>query len=304
MLLVLTVLVVLLTRNGESPQLMSVREQLARLAPVSDSVQNVQLSLAELRAHVAARDELERRTADSIRRLEMVIAGTQSRGAAGENILEVVFGTLPAEWQVRNLRVGDKHVEFGLRLPNNLVLPIDSKWTGVALIEQFGRCTDDLERRRVKAQIEATVLERARDLRKYVDPKLTVGFGLAALPDAVYDLCLGVQCDAFRENVVLVPYSMFVPYLMLVFQTAIKMSQNMDLHQLNAQLDSVENSVRLVQEEINGRFSRAITMLTNSRDDVGAHMSRATGAITSLRLSAPPASDEASALVAPSIRAM
>ena len=51
----------------------------------------------------------------AIRRLETVIAGTQSKGAAGENILDVVFSKLPAEWQVRNFPVGNKSVEFGLR---------------------------------------------------------------------------------------------------------------------------------------------------------------------------------------------
>src|SRR2546423_1061315 len=104
--LVLIMLVIQLVRSGESPQLLGLREHIGRLRPVTDAVQNVQVGLAELRASVTARQDIDRRTADSVRRLEMIIAGTQSRGAAGENVLEVVFGTLPAEWQVRNFRVG------------------------------------------------------------------------------------------------------------------------------------------------------------------------------------------------------
>ena len=73
----------------------------------------------------------------SIRRLEAIIAGTQSKGLAGENILEMVFAKRPAEWQVRNFRVGGRPVEFGLRLLNNLILPIDSKWAATNLLEQF-----------------------------------------------------------------------------------------------------------------------------------------------------------------------
>jgi DNA recombination protein RmuC len=49
----------------------------------------------------------------------------------------VVFGKLPAEWQVRDFKISGKVVEFGLRLPNDLILPIDSKWTATHLLEKF-----------------------------------------------------------------------------------------------------------------------------------------------------------------------
>ncbi|HUW96323.1 MAG TPA: DNA recombination protein RmuC, partial [Anaerolineae bacterium] len=118
-----------------------ITEKLSQLEPVSQVVTSIRQDLAELQAYTKAynraREDLERRTADSVRRLEMVIAGTQTKGAAGENILEAVFANLPPEWQVRNFRVGDKAVEFGLRLPNNLILPIDSKWPATHLLEQF-----------------------------------------------------------------------------------------------------------------------------------------------------------------------
>lgn len=81
-------------------------ERLSQLAPVAQTVNNIQSDLAGLQAHVEARRELEQRTADSVRRLETVIAGTQSKGAAGENILEAVFNRLPVEWQIRDFKVG------------------------------------------------------------------------------------------------------------------------------------------------------------------------------------------------------
>ncbi|MBI4498738.1 MAG: DNA recombination protein RmuC [Chloroflexi bacterium] len=127
--------------------------------------------LVELQAHARARQELEQRTADSIRRLEAVIAGTQTKGSAGENLLEAVFAKLPQDWQVRNFRVGNRAVEFGLRLPNNLVLPIDSKWAATPLLEQFLACEDPSEQQRLKAQIAAAVVEKAKEVRKYLDPR-------------------------------------------------------------------------------------------------------------------------------------
>ncbi len=267
-----------------------ISQKLSQLEPVSQVVTSIRQDLAELqaytRAYNRAREDLERRTADSVRRLEMVIAGTQTKGAAGENILEAVFANLPQEWQVRNFRVGDKAVEFGLRLPNNLVLPIDSKWPATHLLEQFTACEDPEEQRRLKGLIERAVVDKAKEVRKYIDPNVTVNFGIAAVPDAVYDLSTGVQADVFQLNVVLIGYSMFVPYLLLVFQTILKSSQSIDMQRLDAYLRSAEEGLEQAQGELEGRFSRAITMLTNSRDELSVLLSKVRSGLTSLQITA------------------
>jgi DNA recombination protein RmuC len=248
--------------------------------------------LTELQTHTRARQELEQRTADSIRRLETVIAGTQSKGAAGENLLEVVFSQLPVEWQVRDFAVGNKVAEFGLRLPNNLVLPIDSKWPGTNLLEQFAATEDATERQKLKSQIESAVLAKAKEVQKYLDPNVTVNFGVAAVPDAVFELCCGVQAAAFQMNVVLISYSLFVPYLLLVFQTILRNSQNIDLHKLEGYLGSAQTSICALQEELEGRFARALTMLTNSRADMSAQLSKLAGGLTSLQIGAGATAEE------------
>lgn len=242
--------------------------------------------LTELHAHVKSKQEMERQTADSIRRLETIIAGTQAKGSAGENVLEVVFAKLPIEWQVRDFRIGGKSVEFALRLPNNLIMPIDSKWAATNLLEQFINTNDIQEQQRLKKEIESAVLLKAKEVRKYLDPSVTVNFGVAVLPDAVYDLCAGIQSEAFQLNVVLVSYSMFVPYLLLVFQTSLKNSQSVDLQKLDAYLQTAQESIKNLQDELDGRFSRAITMMNNSRDDMRAVLGKLSGSITGLQIGA------------------
>ncbi|MCL5961509.1 MAG: DNA recombination protein RmuC [Chloroflexi bacterium] len=284
-----------LRRSRQEVQSAILTERLSQLGPVTQAVNNIQLGVAELHAYARARHDLEQRTAESIRRLETIIAGTQTKGAAGENVIDLVFSKLPPEWQVRNFRVGNKTVEFGLRLPNNLVLPIDSKWTSTALVERLAACDDPVEQQRLKAHLEAAVLEKAREVKKYVDPSITVSFGLAAVPDAVYDLTTGIQTQAFQMNVVVISYSMFVPYLLLVFHTTLKSSQSIDVQKLNAHLRGAEDSVKALQEEIEGRFSRAITMLTNSRGEISVHLSRVSTALTNLQVSARSSGSELSA---------
>ena len=255
-------------------------------AAIRNELQRTTESLSEMKAHAKARQDVEQRTAESVRRLEAVIGGTQTRGAAGENILEALLAKLPAEWQVRDFRVGNKFVEFGLRLPNNLILPIDSKWSAAHLVEQLAACQEPDEALRLKSQIEAVVMSKAKEVRKYIDPALTVNFGIAAVPDAVFDLCIGIQIEVFRQNVVLVSHSMFVPYLLLVFQTVLRTSQNIDVERLQAYLQTAQESVGILQEELEGRFSRAITMLGNSRGDMSVHLSKVSSGLTSLQLGA------------------
>lgn len=196
--------------------------------------------LTELQSQTKARQDLEQRSAESIRRLETIIAGTQTKGSAGENILDFMFAKLPTEWQIRDLRIGNRTVEFALRLPNELILPIDSKWAATNLLEQYCNCSDSNEQQKLKSKIEATVLEKAKEVKKYIDPNITVNFGVAAVPDSVYDLCGAIQVEAFHHNVVLISYSMFLPYLMLVFQTILKSAQNINLEKLDAYLQSTQ----------------------------------------------------------------
>lgn len=245
-------------------------------------IAGIQQEVGALKAVAVARQQMDVRMAASIDHLEAVIAGSRSKGLAGENIVDVVFSKLPLEWQVRNFTVRGRSVEFGLRLPNSLVLPIDSKWAATGLLERYGLATEPAEQEKLKEEIRKAVLLKAREVEKYIDPTITASFGVAVVPDAVYELCSAVLSEAFRSNVVLVSYTMFVPYLLLVFQTTLKSGQSIDLQRLEAHLDTVRTNMSALQEELDGRFSRALTMLANSRDDMRAYLGRATGSLTSL----------------------
>ena len=251
---------------------------------IRDGLSRAQENLAAIQAHSRARQDLELRTSESIRRLEGIIAGTQTKGAAGENIIEVVLAQLPTDWQVRDFKVGNKTVEFGLRLPNNLVLPIDSKWAATSLLERFMASDDVKEQQELKSQIEKAVLLRAKEVRKYIDPNLTVDFGVAAVPDAIFDLCTGIQIESLQMNVVIISYSLFVPYLLLVFQTILKTSQNIDMQRLTSYLENAQSSVAELQNELEGRFSRAITMLNNSRDNMRGMLGQVSSGLGNLQI--------------------
>ncbi len=251
---------------------------------IQQGLSQAQASLASLQSHARSRQDIEMKTAESIQRLEAVIAGTHSKGAAGENIIDIVFSQLPAEWQVRNLSIDNKVVEFGLRLPNNRILPIDSKWTATALLEKFYSTESMEEKLVIKNQIEKQVIQKAREVRKYLDPNLTSSFGIAAVPDAVFDLCSQVQVYIMKLDVVLISYSMFIPYLLLVFQTILENSKEVDYQQLEIYLQSTRTYLDALQNELDGRFSKAITMLGNTRDDMKVQLGKLSSGLNSIKV--------------------
>jgi len=252
----------------------------------SQSLASLGTALAEVQSQARARHDQELRTAEAIQRLEVLMAGAPGKGAAGENLLETALATLPAEWQVRDFKVGNKTVEFGLRLPNGLVLPIDSKWPATALLEEYCATNDTIKSAALKSAINDVVMTKAKEVRKYLEPSRTTDFGLAVVPDAVYALCTGILTRVYQEySIIVLGHSMFVPYLLLIFHTALKTSQAVDLERLGAYLKTVQESIRGLQEELEGRLSKAITMLDNSRSDMRALLGKVYTGLTGLQAS-------------------
>ncbi len=257
-------------------------EQLQGLRPMVQSVHQMHNEIARLQTQLGERERLARETREAVQRLERVLVGSYTRGAAGERVLASALSQLPAEWQVRNYRVRNGVVEFGLRLPNGLVLPIDSKWPAADLIERLEACDSAEERLRIKAEIEREVRRRASEVSKYVDPNLTVDFALAVVPDPVYELSADARGEIYAQRVVLISYSLFLPYLLLVFQTALNSAVEIDMQRLQHYLGDCQQIVTGLQQELEGRFARALTMLGNTRDELAAGLGSVQGKLASL----------------------
>ncbi|MGI6376095.1 MAG: DNA recombination protein RmuC [Anaerolineae bacterium] len=258
-------------------------QQLRGLTPLAESLTALRSSVAGMQGQLEARARVEQQAADAVGRLERVLVGSQSRGAAGENAVEHLLAQLPAEWQVRNWRSGNKVVEFGLRLPDGAVLPIDCKWTGAELLERLDAAQTPIEARRAKERLVATVVQRAREVAKYVDPQTTAGLGIAVVPDGVYAHCREAQAELIRERVVVIGQSLLLPYLLLVFQAVLAAARDVDLQRLNAALDSCLDSLGAAQDEVQGRLSRAMVLLENSRSALSANLAEAAAALSSVR---------------------
>jgi hypothetical protein len=84
------------------------RTQEVQAAELRERLAHTQSVMEGLRSALNARQPIEEEARTSLKRLENIIAGSSTRGAAGENILEEALRHLPPEMLQRNVWVGGK----------------------------------------------------------------------------------------------------------------------------------------------------------------------------------------------------
>jgi DNA recombination protein RmuC len=237
----------------------------AQAAELRERLSQTQSVVEGLRSAVAARQPVEEDARASLRHIESVIAGSSTRGAAGENILEEVLRHLPPEMLQRNVWVGGKVVELGLRLPGGKLLPIDSKWVSSGALEQLSNPALDAPRRtQLAGQVEREVERRVREVSQYINPDVTSTFALAVIPDAAYDVCRSSIVEAHKRHVMVVGYGMALPYLLTLYQLHLQFARTLDMERMQSALIDVERHLDVLEGILENKLQRAVTMLQNA----------------------------------------
>jgi DNA recombination protein RmuC len=212
--------------------------------------------------------------AQSLRRLEAVVAGSSSRGAAGENILARALAQLPPDMLERDAPFGSRHVEYALRLPGGRLLPIDSKWTSAASLERLAEADDPMERRRLHEQVARDVRGKAREVARYLDPERTLGLGILALPDAVHAAAAEAHAEGHRDGVLIVPYTLALPFVLAVYRLSLRFGA-FEAESVASRMRLLADALLRIEDEVEGRLSRGLVQVQNARDALREHAATA-----------------------------
>src|SRR5690348_12436333 len=241
------------------------QSQDSQAAELRERLSQTQSVLGGLRSAVSARQPIEEEARASLRRLESIIAGSSSRGAAGERILEEALRHLPPEMLQRNVWVGGKVVELALRLPGGKLLPMDSKWVSSPALEQLAETGLDANRRaQLLATVEREVERRVREVSQYIDPATTTPFALAVIPDAAYDVSRSAIVTAHHRHVMVVGYAMALPYLLTLYQLHLQFARTVDMDKLQSALIDIERQVDVLEGILENKVQRSLTVLQNA----------------------------------------
>jgi len=108
------------------------------------------------------------------------------------------------------------------------------------------------------------------------------------VPDAVFELCVDAHVDAFKQGVVIISYTQAIPYLLSLLQLVLRFGTEVDTARLSQGLATIADALEKMDGEVDGRLSRTITQLQNSRDDLKSHLGRARQGASGLRVEAGP----------------
>jgi len=249
---------------------------------VSQSLQQTLGALHQVRASLDERRVLDDANRQSLNRLEEVLAGAASKGGAGENILHEVFQQLPQDMVLRRVRIGGGEVEYALRLTNQKLLPIDSKWGSTALLEQVERAASDQERNRLRDEVDAVVTRHVLQVEKYIDHSMTVPWAVAVVPDAAYRVIRKAHIEAQRRHVFIVSYGLAVPYLLSFFHLYLQHSRSIDMDQLASNLSDIQRTIEQMTLLLENQIERAGKMIQNAAGDYRQLLGRLRGSVSAM----------------------
>lgn len=251
---------------------------------IGKDLSDARIVVERLKVDAEERRRMEEDVQASARRIETVLLGSRTRGAAGENILQDAFRQFPAEMIDMNFRVNGKVVEYALILANGKRLPIDSKWPSPELLD---RLNDDLlepaREAQIVLEIERVLRNKVRELHQYIDPAVTLAFAVAAVPDPVFNACRRAHLEAYREGVILMPYSMTVPYVLALFRLHLQYARSIDLENLEGYLQQIDDNVTALDRLLENNVARGSTMIQNAFNDAKRNLGQMRGALASLR---------------------
>lgn len=234
-----------------------------------------QRALGEVQAAEAARAQATERALDSLRRLEAVVAGSASRGAAGENLLAEALSQLPPDLLAHDVAFGSRVVEYALRLPGGRLLPIDSKWPAAAALQALAETDDPAERRIHRDTVARELRLRVREVARYVDPERTLSLAVLAVPDAACAAAPEALAEGWSEGVLVVPYSLALAQVLSIYRLALRFGAAVAADELPARLARLDDALRRIDEEVEGRLSRGLVQAQNARDALRTHLSEA-----------------------------
>lgn len=227
-------------------------------------------AVEEIKATMNFEKEIREKEQTAITQIQRILTDTSQRGRTGEAIIGEVLKHFPPNMIERNFRIESDVVEFGLKFIDGKVMPIDSKFRATELVERLDGIEDIKKRREIIKQIDNSVLKHVSEVgKKYIDPKKTLTFAVAAVPDSVYAICTKAHARAYKHGVVLMPYSMTVPYLLTLYELRIQYSKSMDIERVENALTAMETELRNVDDVMTNRVYHGLKMVRNGVDKFG-----------------------------------
>lgn len=227
---------------------------------------------------------------DASRNIESVMRGSKTKGMAGENIIREILKIFPPDAIAYNAKVGSKVVEFGLKLPDGRIVPIDSKILAVDELTGLEASPDETAKLKIIQKIELLVLRQAREVGEYISPPTTYEWAIMAVPDSLHYLLKDSVMRAYRDHhVIIIPYGMTIPYLLTFLDLHRKHTTHLDEERVKAFLIDLNHSLLKMDDILDSKVARGNVMIQNAYTEYKQMISKIKGDSLSVQTTVTPA---------------
>lgn len=253
------------TQNNFQPQVnQQLQQALGELGQVQQSINHAQQTLQKITEQgyiLATLQDTAARVEGNVNQLTAILTGRRS-GQAGERIVSELLSAVPDDWLERNSRLGSGQVEFAIKMPGGYLVPLDSKFVTPELVGQLeGDSIAGAPLRNLLNRVQ----DRAKEVAKYLaDPKV-LGFGVAAVPDSVYEVCRdAIKTIAANHRIVVVPYSLLLPFVLSLYLMAQRLGISGQLGETEQTIGAAQMALQQAKQALEN-MAREISSVSNQR---------------------------------------
>lgn len=197
--------------------------------------------------------------------IEGVMRGSKTKGMAGENIVRELLKLFPQGMMVYDFKLGSKVVEFGLRLPDGRIFPVDSKVVALEEMNQLQETEDEGVKAKLIAKIEQAIVRKAREVSEYIVPPITYERAIMAVPDAIHYLLKDSQIKAWRDyGVMILPYGLTVPYILTFMDLQRKHATHIDEERVKSFLEDLALTLSKIDDILDNKIAKSNVMIGNA----------------------------------------
>jgi hypothetical protein len=96
-----------------------------------------------------------------------------------------------------------------------------------------------------------------------------------AVPDAVHAEAPEAHAEGWREGVLVVPYSLALPFVLTLYRLTVRFASAPDAEDVAAGIARLPELLQRMDEEVEGRLSRALVQAANARDALRGDLAEA-----------------------------
>ncbi|MCM8780802.1 MAG: DNA recombination protein RmuC [Candidatus Omnitrophica bacterium] len=243
---------------------------------IVEDIKKTKETIIRLESEYNARRQEESKAWNRLEKLENIIAGTQTKGQAGEAIVFEQLSKFPSDMMDSRFSPGfNKEVEYALVLPDQKRLPIDAKFP-TEVLQRAQELEGQGQIETARSHIEETIKRKVKEVSGYINPSVTTDIAICAIPDGMYRYCSGILSSAYRySRVIIVPYSMLIPFLLVFYRLYLVQFQtrSLDLQRFLSQITNLDKKVDDMSLILKNSIDRAVSMLINASSELRDHLS-------------------------------